>query len=644
LIGYTYLTKPSDEEIQTQRAKLAEQDSLNRLKNQEKIKRLDAQRIEDSIRQSENITTGTGDIIIDSLSKTYDSVSSLSPVQKQHFGIFTNAASGNEDEIIIETEKLKLKLNSQGGFFSYVEIKDYDTYDSNKLVLFTDETSKFSFLLDDNRLQSSELYFKPIIKTSLYRDKDSIYLSGDDVVNIAMRVYPDDGFGGIDESKYFEFDYTIGAKQYMLDFKFNINGLSDYIAPGYNSILLNWEADLTGKEKSIEQERMQSTVFYKYYKDDVDELSLRSEEELEELETKVEWISFKQQFFSMTLIAESSFDEAKVGKSVKNDVDIDKYLQSMFAEIQVPLTGGDLQSIPMKIYYGPNKYKILSKYDYSLDEQIPLGWGFFLLHWINRFVVIPVFDFLSHFGWNYGIIILVLTIILKIVLFPIAYKTYLSSAKMRVLKPEIDEITAKFPKKEDAMKKQQATMDFYKKVGVNPMAGCLPMLLQMPILFALFRFFPASIELRQKSFLWADDLSTYDSIWTFPNGFEIPFYGDHVSLFTLLMTVTTVFYTRLNQSMMGSSSTQMPGMKTMMYLMPVMFLGFFNNYAAGLSYYYFLANVITFIQMFAIRGLIDEDKLRQKLHENKKKPRKKSGFQKKLEEIAKQKQIQSNKK
>ena len=258
--------------------------------------------------------------------------------------------------------------------------------------------------------------------------------------------------------------------------------------------------------------------------------------------------------------------------------------------------------------------------------------------WINEYIVINVFNFLGGMGWNYGIVILVLTVLLKLFLFPIAYKTYQSSAKMRVLKPEIDEINEKF-KDKDAAKKQQATMDLYRKAGVNPMAGCIPMLLQMPILFAMFRFFPASIELRQKAFLWATDLSTYDSIWQFPNGFEIPFYGDHVSLFTLLMTVSTIMYTKINNDMMGSGSQQMPGMKTMMYLMPIMFLGIFNNYAAGLSYYYFLANVITFGQMFFIRRSINEEKIHAQIEANKKKPaKKKSGFQKRLEEMQKQQQ------
>lgn len=260
--------------------------------------------------------------------------------------------------------------------------------------------------------------------------------------------------------------------------------------------------------------------------------------------------------------------------------------------------------------------------------------------WINIWAVIPVFTFFGNLGWNYGIIILILTIMLKIVLFPIAYKTYKSSAKMRVLKPDIDEINKKYPKPDEAMKKQQATMDLYKRAGVNPMAGCVPMLLQMPILIALFRFFPASIELRQQPFLWAADLSSYDSIWTFPNGFSLPFYGDHVSLFCLLMTISSIIYTKVNENMMGTSSQQMPGMKFMMYLMPAMFLFWFNDYSSGLSYYYLLANIFTFAQVFLIRATIDENKLHAQIEANKKKGVKKSGFQKRLEEMAKQQKYQ----
>ena len=309
----------------------------------------------------------------------------------------------------------------------------------------------------------------------------------------------------------------------------------------------------------------------------------------------------------------------------------------MHSLIGIPYQSNTNNSIAMQFYFGPNKYNILKKYNLDLERQIPLGWSFFLLQWINRYAVIPVFDFLSHFNWNYGIIILVLTILLKIVLFPIAYKSYMSSAKMKVLKPEIDEIGAKFPKKEQAMDKQRATMSLYKKAGVNPMAGCIPMLLQFPILIAMFRFFPASIELRQQPFLWATDLSSYDSIfsWTTQIPLLSSFYGNHISLFALLMAISNLIYTKMNQDMMGSTNS-MPGMKTMMYIMPIMFLGFLNSYSSALNYYYFLSTMLTFGQMYAIRMFVDEDKIHARIQENKKKPVAKSKFQQRLEDMAKQ--------
>jgi YidC/Oxa1 family membrane protein insertase len=296
-------------------------------------------------------------------------------------------------------------------------------------------------------------------------------------------------------------------------------------------------------------------------------------------------------------------------------------------------------SFDMSIYIGPNQYKLLKTYDLNLERQVPIGWGFFLLHWINRGAVIPLFDWLSKYAISYGIIILILTILLKVVLLPIAYKTYLSSARMRVLKPEIEEISAKFPKKEDAMKKQQATMALYRSAGANPMSGCLPVLLQMPILIAMFRFFPSAYELRQQPFLWADDLSTYDSIWNF--GVNIPFYGDHMSLFCLLMTAATLIYTWLNNKMMTmGNADQMKMMKVFMYFMPVMFLGIFNSFASGLTYYYLLVNLITFLQMWLFRVGVDDKKIRVRLQANMAKPKTKSKWQQRMEDMVKQQQTQ----
>ena len=309
-------------------------------------------------------------------------------------------------------------------------------------------------------------------------------------------------------------------------------------------------------------------------------------------------------------------------------------IKSFAANLSIPFTRKDNESFGMQFYFGPNHYQTLEQYNIQLERVIPLGWSIF--RYINIYVVIPIFNWLDGMGMNYGIIILILTIIFKIFMFPLAYKTFLSSAKMRVLKPEIDEINKKFEGK-DAMEKQQATMSLYKKAGVSPFAGCLPLLVQMPILFALLRFFPSSIELRQQPFLWAHDLSTYDSIFNF--GFAVPFYGDHVSLFALLMTVSTLIYTWTNSQMLSTGS-QLPGMKIMMYAMPVLFLGFLNTTSAGLSYYYFLANMFNIGQTFLMRTFIDEEALHRKIQENKKKPVKKSSFQERLEKIQKERQKQ----
>jgi YidC/Oxa1 family membrane protein insertase len=641
LFGFSYLNRPSEEELAAKAKKEARQDSMRQVRAQEiaRIDSLKAAQAEATEMAANNtiqtIVTENGDTI----QQTQLSKEEL--LKQAKYGVFYHALKGEDKDIVLENDKIKLKVSTLSGAITYAEVKDYVTYDSLPLVLFNKETSNFSFLLNNQQVQSNELFFEPYFEGI---EKDEIYVEAGQEASLKMRLYPKDDNGQKIGNSYMEFEYILTGDDYMLDFNLNLNQMNDYVANGYSDIYLTWAQHLHGLEKSTEQELQQTTAFYKYLNGDVDDLGIRSaDDKKEELTTEVEWISHKQQFFSSTLIGPNVFKKGKVEKKVMKDVNIDNYLVTMASEINVIIGRGDMQTASMQMYYGPNKYKVLKEYELDLEQQIPLGWSF-LLHYINRYAVIPVFDFLSGFGWNIGIIILVLTILLKLVLFPIAYKTYQSSAKMRVLKPEVEEINAKYPKKEDAVKKQQATMALYKKAGANPMSGCLPMLLQMPILIAMFRFFPASIELRQKSFLWAEDMSAYDSIWTFPNGFEIPFYGDHVSLFTLLMTVTTIFYTKINNQMMGAGQQQLPGMKTMMYLMPVMFLGFFNNYAAGLSYYYFLANVITFIQMFAFRMLINEDKIYAKIQENKKKPVKKSNFAKRLEEMQKIQQQQQQKK
>jgi YidC/Oxa1 family membrane protein insertase len=342
------------------------------------------------------------------------------------------------------------------------------------------------------------------------------------------------------------------------------------------------------------------------------------------------------------IIADEVFDKTGADVTSHNEKASEKYVKDFAANLTVPYNHKPTDSFGIHFYFGPNHYKTLKSFDLGLERQIPIGWSFAPIGWVNRFLVFPVFNFLDSFHLNYAIIILSLTLVFKTLLFPVAYKTYVSAAKMRVLKPELDELNKKFGN-DDPMKKQQATMALYKKAGVSPLAGCIPALLQMPILMALFRFFPASIEVRQQGFWWVTDLSTFDSVWNFGH---IPIidtiYGDHVSVWALLCTVTTLIYTHLNSQMMGSQqNAQMPGMKYMIYLMPIMFLPFLNKFSAGLSYYYTLANIISFAQMFLIRRFVDEKKLHAQIEEYKKKPAKApSGFQqklqKRLEEVQKQ--------
>ena len=407
---------------------------------------------------------------------------------------------------------------------------------------------------------------------------------------------------------------------------------------------MQWSAKIRQQEKGRTFEDRYSSIDYKYVADDVEKLS-ESKNDEKKLTNKVKWIAFKDQFFSSILIADESLNSTTL-KSTLESVN-SGYLKAYTAEMSVPFDPTGKTPTTFRFFFGPNQYKILSAIDHStkpesdlqLNKLIPLGWGIF--GWVNRFAIIPMFNFFSLFMTNFGLIILLMTVVIKLVLFPLTYKSYISSAKMRVLKPEIDEINAKIPA-DKAAERQKATMELYGKVGVSPMSGCLPTLLQMPILFAMFSFFPAAIELRQQSFLWATDLSAYDSIMTLP--FTVPFgFGNHISLFCLLMTATNIVFTKLNMANTPTND-QMGGnmMKWMMYLMPLMFLFMFNNYASGLSYYYFIATLISIGQTYAIRATVDEKKMLADLHAKRKlninKPAKKSGFMSRLEKMQQEQQ------
>lgn len=421
--------------------------------------------------------------------------------------------------------------------------------------------------------------------------------------------------------------------KYLVDYNLELVNLNDQIARKHNTFDMRWEVKAPLQERSLEDERNLSTIYYKYFNEsDVENLSERDYEE-KTLQTNIHWVSYKQKFFMSTLIFPEGLKES--GTTVATaEVNSDNYVEDYRSTYSIPYDFNSNFNQHMQFYFGPNHYQTLKKLDVNLERTVSLGWG--IIGWVNKYLIIPVFNWLSNFSNNYGLIILLLTLIIKGLLILPMYKIYVSSAKMKLLKPELEEIKAKTGG--DMQKMQQEQMKLYKKAGVSPFGGCLPQLIQFPILIAMFRFFPSSIELRHKAFLWADDLSTYDSIFTFPNGFEIPWYGDHISLFTLLMAGSSILYTLYN-----TQSTGMTGqMKWIMYLMPVMLLVWFNSYSAGLSYYYFLANMITFGQNFIFKTfIVDDAKLHKQIEANKKKKVtvKKSRFQKRLEDMAKKRGI-----
>ena len=549
------------------------------------------------------------------------------------YGMFAGAANGENDHYVIENELIKATISRKGGRIATVELKKYHTYDSTALYLFEEEHSRFNlnyFTRDQRLIPTEELYFEP--------NGQPFEVNGEDEKSFSMRLY--------DQSRnsYLEYIYSLKGDSYMLDVAIRMVGFDKVMDRNADALLLNWKIDSPSQEKTVENQQRSTTTYYKYKDGDVDYISETSDDK-EKLVGPIKWVAFKQQYFTAAIIAEDQFenDDAEVEtKTIENTPD---YVKTLTTNLSIPFEHLSDQQFELSFYFGPLHFQTLEELGLEMESLIPLGWGIF--GWVNEWVVIKIFNWLDHFNLSYGIIILLLTIIIKLALFPITYKTYLSSAKMKVLKPEIAEINEKH--KDDAMKKQQAVMALYKKTGVNPFSGCIPMLIQFPILLAMFKFFPASIELRQQSFLWADDLSTYDSIMELP--FEIPFYGSHVSLFTLLMAISMIFYTRMNSSMsMGAGGAggemQATQMKIMMYLMPVMMLFFFNSYSAGLSYYYLVANVMSIGQQFAIKNwIVNEEAIHKQIEANKKKPmKKKSSFQKRLEDMAKQKGYQAPKK
>ena len=528
---------------------------------------------------------------------------------------FEKSTKIEEKLFTLKNSLLSVDFSNIGGIPKVVNLLDYKNYDSSDLLLIDTNQLQFEYsipLSNGNVINTSKVEFEQIQSEENSVSYKYSY-NGADIIQT----------------------YTLKPKSYNLDYFVKFNGFNNTISPNNRYAEITWKSEIQKLEKTAKDERPVTSVYYKYASDDdIDYLSETKDDD-ETLTSNVQWISFKQKFFNHTLINQNNFKEEGIFlESLEPEEESEAYVKKLSAKLFIPIETNDVVET-MSWYFGPNHYPTLKVQNIGLQKIIPLGWGIF--GWVNKGLVIPIFNWLNNYFSNYGLIILLLTLIIKLGLFFPMYKVYKSSAKMRLLKPELDEIKERT--KGDAQKAQQEQMKLYKQAGVSPLGGCLPQLIQMPILFAMFRFFPASIELRQKELWWADDLSSYDSIFDFPNGFEIPFYGDHVSLFTLMMTVVTILFTYMN----SQNSGQMVGpMKTVMYVMPIMFLGFFNNYAAALSFYYFLSTCITIVQNVVIRKfVIDEDKLHQQIQESKKKKVviKKSNLQKRLENMAKKRGV-----
>ncbi|MFV0469050.1 MAG: membrane protein insertase YidC [Dysgonomonas sp.] len=542
-------------------------------------------------------------------------------------------ATPEEKIVSIENDKLKIDFSTKGGQIVNIQLKGYSDYKGDSLKLFGHNNSMALQLENKSgqKLNTGEAYFTPIL--------------GQDGRSLVMRL-------SYNENKHLDYIYTIAPNSYMIDFDIVAVQMQDILSrESQNTFVLNWKQTLSRKEKSIKNEQRYSSMFYKLEGQDVEEFA-NNKDKNEEVSNPVKWVAFKDQFFATIIIGDNPFETSVLDTKMLNTEVQKNDLKNFEATLYAPvsLENNNVLKTGYKIFAGPLQYNLLKSFDdgvkdkekqLDIDKLIPLGWTLF--RWINQYFVIPLFSLLNSAGMNIGLVILLLTVIVKLIISPLTFKSFMSSAKMRVLRPQIEELSAKYPKQEQAVEKQQATMALYNKAGVNPMAGCIPMLLQMPILLALFAFFPSAIELRHQSFLWASDLSTYDAIIEWSGNIPIISwaFGNHISLFCLLMTATNIVYTKFNMDATNTGQQQMPGMKWMMYLMPVFFLVVLNEYPAGLSYYYFISTLITILLTLGFRYAINEDKVLAKLEANKQKPKKKSGFMARLEEAQRLQQQQA---
>ena len=604
LFGFSWLNRPTPEQIEVQRRY---QDSIAQIE-QAKQAAIEKQKA-DPMASFNNLP---------------DSVKEARLADS--FGSFAKAMTGTEEFITLENEKVAVKLSTKGGRVISATLKEYDNYKGEPFVLFDKNESVFDLALvtaANQRVNTKDMYFTPI--------------KGDNANAAVMRLQ-------MNEGSYLDFTYTLQPNDYRMDFSIKGTGLNGMLSPSTETLGMTWTQDIRQQEKGRKFENRYVGLYYKVENDDVENLSETGNDSKNVNET-LQWIGYKDMFFSTVLVAKEGFKEVKMDSRMYEN---GEYMKNFHTTATVSFDLNGAQTTDFQYFFLPNKYSLLNDYNDTLEDGqelrleklVPLGWGIF--RWVNQYFIIPLFNFLGGFIDNYGWLIFLLTVIVKLILFPLTYKSYMSSAKMRVLRPQVEEINAKYPNQDQAMERQRQIMELYSRAGASPMSGCIPMLLQMPILIALFMFFPSAIELRHESFLWAHDLSTYDAIisWDAQIPLISTYFGNHISLFCLLMTITNIVYTKYNMEMTNTGQQQMPGMKTMMYLMPLMFLFIFNSYASGLTYYYFISTLITIAQTLFFRYTIDEEKLLAKLEANKRKPMKKSGFMKRLEEAQRMQQEQ----
>lgn len=537
------------------------------------------------------------------------------------FGVFANAATGDEEFFTLENNHIKATISSKGAQIVEVELKDFKTYDKQALLLISNSQKlNLSFSTKDNKsINTADLYF-----TGTEKSASTVSFKASD-----------------NNSGFIEMTYSLPENSYVLDFDLTFNNLNNVVAD--ESLKANWNYQARSQEQNLEREKQKSTIFYRMNNGEVEHLSAGASKN-DIPKDDLEWVSFKQQFFNTALLSKGDFRNSKIESVI--DLKDSSVVAAFKADFELAFSGTEkVNEYELQYFFGPNNYKMLKRMGRGLEEVVELSYDFILFRWvkyINKWIILPIFNSVEKVVSNYGIVILVMTLIIKMLLMPLTFKSYVSTAKQKLLKPELDALRAKF--KDDQQGFATAQMKLYQETGVSMFGGCLPMLLQMPFLLAMFYFFPSSIELRQQSFLWANDLSTYDNIMNLP--FTIPLYGSHISLFTLLMTISSLVMAKFN-TQMQSQPTQ-PGMemmKYMPYVFPFFLMFLFNSWPAALTYYYFLSNIITLGQQFAInKFFIDEDKLREQIENYKKTPKKKSGFAAKMEEIYKQQQeLQKNK-